>query len=102
MNTRSRSSGAIPSPVSATSTSIPLRDRLGADDHAAVGRRMPDRVLDQVEQHALELLGVGARRAQRVGQLGEDRDALGLGLDAHRLDRLADELARAAPARATS
>src|SRR4051794_39734306 len=36
--------------------------RLGADGHAAVRWCVADRVLDQVEEHALELLGVGASR----------------------------------------
>ena len=66
--------------------------RLGADDDAAVRRRMPDRVLDQVEEDALELLGVGPRRASESGNLGEHRDALDLCLHPHRLDRLPDQL----------
>ena len=65
--------------------------RLGPHDDAPVGRRVADRVLNQVEQDALELLGIGPRWAQRVGHLGPNRDPLGLGLHAHRLDRLRDQ-----------
>ena len=52
---------------------------------------MADGVLDQVEQHALELLRVGLGGLQGLRNLGLDRDALGLGLHAHGLDGLADQ-----------
>jgi hypothetical protein len=69
-------------------------DRLGADDDAAVGRGVADGVLDQIEEDALELLGIGARRLQAVGHARRHEDALGLGLEAHRLDGLPHELAQ--------
>jgi hypothetical protein len=54
--------------------------RLGADDHGAARRRVVDRVLDQVEQHPLQLLGVGARGLQAGVELGTHLYAAGLRL----------------------
>ena len=69
------------------------RRGLGAHGDAAVGRRVADRVLDQVEQHALELLGVGARRRRRpAGARPHGPTPLRRRPRAHRLDRLPDEL----------
>ena len=65
--------------------------RLGEHGHRAVGRRVADRVLDQVEQHALDLLGVRARRLL-LAHVGAHADALRVGLGAQRVDRLLDEL----------
>ena len=91
--TRSRSSGAIPGPESATSISIASSVAgTGADDDAAVGRRVADRVLDEVEQHPLDLLGVGLRGGEPRRELGVHDDRAGLGVRAHRVDRLLDEL----------
>ena len=64
--TRWRSSAGMPVPVSATSISTPSSTALGAHRDAAVGRRVADRVLDQVEEHALQPLGVAARAGARV------------------------------------
>ena len=61
-------------------------DVLGADGDAAVGRRVADRVLDQVEEHALELLVVAVRGAERRAAARPHRDRAGVGRRAHRLD----------------
>ena len=67
-------------------------DGARADRHAAIGRRVPDRVLDQVEEDALDLLGVGSRCLEVLRQLGADRDRAGLRLGAHRVDGLEHEV----------
>src|SRR5258708_558153 len=48
------------------------RPGLGTDDDAAVGRRVANRVLDQVEEDALEALGIRACRSQVAGHLNAD------------------------------
>ena len=53
---------------------------------------MADGVLDEVEQHALELLRVAAGGSEFGVELGADVDASGLGVWAHGLDRLLDEV----------
>ena len=73
----------------------PAVHRLGADRHAAVGRRVVDRVLDQVEEHALELLGVGARGAERRAEPGADRHRARLRGGPHGVDRLLEQQADA-------
>ena len=65
---------------------------LGADDDASVRRRVPDRVLQQVEENALQLLRIGSRPGRAAGELGRDADDGGVGVRAHRLDRLVDDL----------
>jgi transposase len=65
---------------------------LGADRHAAIGRRVAQRVLDEVEQDALKALRVRACDRRVRGQLGHDVDAARPGLRLHRLDGLADKL----------
>jgi hypothetical protein len=51
--------------------------------HAAVGRGVADRVLDQVEEDALEALGLGACGGQIARDLRPDLDPAGVGLGAH-------------------
>ena len=50
---------------------------LGAHGDAAVGGRVADRVLDQVEEHALQLLGVGGAAASVAGDARRARDGAG-------------------------
>ena len=52
---------------------------------------MADRVADQVEEDALDLLRVGPSPQLRLAQLGADLDALGAGLRLHRRDRLVNQ-----------
>jgi hypothetical protein len=65
---------------------------LGADRHGAVAWRVPDGVLDEVEEHPLDLLGIRAHRGKlrRENHLRDDPPLTGVRL--HRLHRLADEL----------
>jgi hypothetical protein len=58
---------------------------------AAVGRRVVDRVLDQVEEDAPQLVGVAARGGEGGGELGRHGHGLGVGGRAHRLDRLVQQ-----------
>jgi hypothetical protein len=75
----------------------PVRYRFGACDDAFVRRRVPDRILDQVEEHPLELLRVRLSRAQLLRHLRDHGDALDLGLDAP-LPRPSHQRARQAAA----
>ena len=50
-----------------------------------------DRVLDQVEEDALQLVGVAACGGERGGELGRHGHGLGVGGRAHRLDRLVQQ-----------
>jgi len=62
------------------------RSALRAHDHAAVGWGMADRVLEQVEQDALQLLGISGGGGQALAQLGAHIDPVGAGVQAHCLD----------------
>jgi len=53
---------------------------------------MTDGVLQQVEEHALELFGIGSRPRRAVGKLGRYPHDGSVGVCAHRLDGLIDDL----------
>ena len=83
----------MPSPSSATSTSTPPPALRAPDGDAAVGGGVADRVLDQVEEDALDLLGVGLGEHLARRQLGGEMDAALLGRRPHRGDGVADQVA---------
>ena len=70
---------------------------LGADRDAAVRGRVPDGVLDEVEQHPLQALGVGLRRRGLAHRPRADGDRAGVRGRPHRLDGLLDQQVEAHP-----
>ena len=70
---------------------------LGAQRDGAVLRRVPHRVLHEVVQHALELLGVAADRGDVARDALCQHESLALRLGAERLDGLVDQLGDADP-----
>ena len=57
----------MPTPVSATVDTHPLVLTPGGDRDLAAGRREPDRVVDEVEQHLVDPLAVGVDQRGRRG-----------------------------------
>ena len=70
VNTFGRSSAGMPSPVSATETATSSPHDRAGDLHADRARVL-GRVLDQVGEHLLDLVGVGVDLGQVVGRPGE-------------------------------
>src|SRR3954451_23220531 len=69
-----------------------LSGALRADGDASVGRGVADRVLDEVEEDALKLLGIAAGDEERIRHRGLERHAARLPVGAHGLDGLEDQL----------
>ena len=72
---RSAASGASPSPVSSTRTSTSLVAPLDEHGDRAVGRRVPQRVREQVEEHALDLVGRAPSADGLAVEVGDEVDA---------------------------
>ena len=64
------------------------------DRDTAIGGGMANRVLDQVEEDALDLLGVGLRQHLVGGKIGRERDPARLGRRPHRGDGVVDQAAQ--------